>query len=454
MALTLYTNVSGTITQLNDGNPFKLESAEGLSGSDVIRYEQGGPFQNGATDLGFRFQPRVMTLSLLFYASTATLLDTYRATLMAAFKPLDSTSIFLSVLRDDSEIRVLTCFTVGDIAIELVPENYPGHLHRATVSLRAATPLWRANDATLGTVSWSAGGSWWLAGGAIAAANVKAHDEYPPQDDAGNALGTITGDWAVALFTSKETVGAGSSRFAFADSTGGSASFWKTTADLYAIYDTDAGTTWPGTTGYNYHVIESRSGTQVWRYWTGGSITAYRSVAVDYSLRTGSNFTWRGHRSFAGSVWSPDLRKAAVYGTVTINQLQALGAYMFDVGGTINLVNDGDVYAYPIINIYGPITNPVIVNTTTSSTIDLTGLSLSASQVATLDLRDGNKQLYNQAGATLFGSVTTFPMGIASFSLAPAPIAAGGTNTITVTPGTAGTAAYMTVQITNQYMSF
>ncbi len=451
MSLTLYTNVSGTITQLNDGNPFKLESAEGLSGSDVIRYEQGGPFQNGATDLGFRFQPRTMTLSLLFYASTATLLDTYRATLMAAFKPFDSTSIFLSVSRDDSEIRVLTCFTVGDIGIELVPESYPGHLHRATVQLRAATPLWRANDVTLGTAAL---GGWPLAGGSIAIANLKAYTEYPAQGLNQVWAGTITGDWSVVVLTQKDTTGPGTARYAWQDGTSGSASFWKTTAGSYAIHDTDGGTAWPGTTDYNYHVVESRSGTQVWSYWNGTSLTSYRSIATDVSLRGGSNYTWRGTR-IGGLNWSPELKKAAVYGTVSTAQLNALGPYiMGTASATITLVNDGDVYAYPLITLYGPISDPVIVNSTVGGTLDLTGVVVGTAATMTIDLRDGNKRIYNQSGSNWLGSATTLPLSLASFALAPAPIASGGTNTLTITYSYIGSAAYIVGQITNQYMSF
>lgn len=463
MALTLYTNTSGTITQLNDGAPFRLETAEGLSGSDVVRYEQRGPFQSGATDLGFRLKARTITLSLLFYATTQSLLDTYRQTLMSAFKPLDSTSIFLSVQRDDGEIRTLTCYATGDIEIGLVPEEYPGHLHRATVELRAASPLWKANSVTVGSADFSALASWWLAGGAISSGNVMAHYENLAADTANNPFaGNITGDWSVVFVTAKNTTGSGTSYAWDNQTSGGSASFLRTgdvgTVTNFNIQLLSGGTPWPGTTDYNYHVVESRSGTQYWRYWTAGSITQYFSnaglgtVGTDVNLAGGSGWRWR---RTVTNAWTPEIRKAAILGTVTINQLQALGPYLLNTTpGTVSVVNDGDVYAYPLITLRGPIANPVIVNTTTAGTLDLTGITLGSVDVMTIDLRDGNKQIYNQSGSALLGSVTTFPISLASFNLAPAPIAGGGTNTITLTSGSVGSAAVFTVQITNQYMSF
>src|SRR3990167_2412038 len=129
MSFQIYASVGDTTTQLNDGSPFWLESADGLSGSNIVRHEQRGPTQNGATDLGFRLTARVFTLNVFFYAATDALLDTYRATLMATFKPLEGIGIFLTVERDDGEIRKLVCHTVDDIAISLVPEQRPGHLH-------------------------------------------------------------------------------------------------------------------------------------------------------------------------------------------------------------------------------------------------------------------------------------------------------------------------------------
>lgn len=464
MAFAIYASVGDTTTQLNDENPFRVESIEGLSNSGIVRYEQRGPLQQGATDLGFRLRARMLTLNLLFYAATDALLDTYRDTLMATFKPLQDVSIFLSMRRDDDEIRTLTCHTVGDIAIDLVPEHKAAKLHRARVQLRAANPLLKANAVTSGTVDFSALGQWWLAGGAIGSA--RTHVEYPPPAGGGLAFsGTITGDWSVVVVTARGTPTPGTEYFVWQDGTGGSASFHsRTTGTAFAITDNGLGhpnVAWPGPTDYNYHVVESRGGTQMWRYWNNGTLTLWTNTVdagtatYDYSLRGGSLFSWRANRIDSSHDWVPELRKAAIYQDVSTAQLQALGPYLFNnIPGTITLVNDGDVDAYPLIVLRGPLADPVIVNTTTNGTLNLTGGTLAATDTWTIDLRDGDKRIYNQNGLNVMGSIASFPITMASFVLPPAPIAAGGTNVLVLTPGSAGSAAYFAAEITNQYLSF
>lgn len=151
MAMTFVATVGGDTLNLNDGNPFWLDGLSGLAGTDIARYEQRGPLQDGATDLGVRLGARDLTLSLLFYATTDALLDSYRDTLTTRFAPRDDLAIVLSVTRDDAETRYLTVYATDDIAINLVPGDRPGHLHRALVRLRADYPLWQSAEQSAGT---------------------------------------------------------------------------------------------------------------------------------------------------------------------------------------------------------------------------------------------------------------------------------------------------------------
>ncbi len=477
MALTLYANTGGTITQLNDGIPFKLESAEGLSGSDVVRYEQSGPLQSGATDLGYRLNARVITLRILFYASTAVLLDTYRAALMAAFKPLDNTSTFLSVQRDDSEIRTLSVFAADDIDIALVPEEYPGHLHRATLILRAASPLWSANAATIGSASFSSDGPWWLAGGSVSSSEFRHNIYMAPSYGAVDVKGTGSegpyDTWTVVMVTARETtadlVSLRDAWVAYDAPTydGGPALTRGTapapgTAGVYHLSTFGSGTgtaVWPGTTDYNFHVQRQNGTVRDWLYLTsGGTMATYfaGSVGASYFRAGTANFAWRSFPGLSINYWAPDIRRGAVFTrTLSLSELNAMAPYaMNQGGGTITLVNDGDVNAYPLITLHGPMIDPIIVNSTTGGTIDLTGGTIGATENWFVDLRDGNKQIYNSNAENKLGSVTTTPVQLASFALAPDPIAAGGTNTIVLYAGSAGTAATYSVQIISQYMSF
>lgn len=463
MAFTLTATVGTTTVDLNDGNPFLLEGAEELSAAPIIRHEQHGPLQHGATDLGFRFAPRILTLNLLFYATTDAALDGHRDTLVALFKPLDTESITLTVTRDDGAVRTLSCYTVDEIDMVMVPEERAAHLHRATVKLRAAYPLWQANSTTAGTVEYSAMSSWWLAGGAIGTANVMDTREYPAQAPVLPFPGTITGDWSVVVVTAKGTPAAGTENFVWQDGTGGSASFHSNTdASHFSITDSGLGgagagndITWPGTTGYNYHVVESRSGTQYWRYWNNGVLTVHANttdagtVTYDHSLRGGAAFSYRANRTDSSHDWEPEIRKAAIYGTVTTTQLQTLGPYLLDnLQGSVVIANNGQVNAYPLITLRGPIADPVIVNQTGGGTINLTGGTIPQGHTWTIDLRDGYKRMINQAGANVMGSVPTAPMDLAFFRITQ------GTSTIVMTPGSVGSDALFAIEFTEEYWSW
>lgn len=456
MALEVYTSVEDTTTQLNDGLPFRFEGITGLGGAPVVRHQQRGPTQSGVTDLGYRIQPRTIEVRLVFTASDDATLDGYRDTLMAAFAPLDAITTFLSVKRDDDEIRTLKCHRVGEVEITLAPELRPSHTHRARVTLRsAASPLWQANTITQGSVTFTELSDWSTLGGATGAGQVRGIATYPPTSGTIYTFpgGALSGDWAVAVVTAKDTSGT-TSHYAWSDD--GSVSFGRFSTDTtkYFMYDADAGTVWPGSTDYNLHVIASVGGTQQWRYWDGSALTTYRSHPVDATLdNTG---VWRNDAVGDGSTaWGPDIRKGLILGTPTQAQLNLLPYYMLDtLPGSVTLVNDGDVPAYPLITLQGPIQDPVIVNQTTGGTIDLTGGTISSGQTWTIDLRTGNKKIYDNAGVNQLGSVTTLPIVLADFALPPAPIASGGTNVLVMTAGSVGAAAVFGAQIQAQYLSF
>lgn len=457
MAFSLYASTGDTTTQLNDGLPFRFESVEGLGGGGVMRHEQHGPLQDGATDLGYRLQPRIVVLNLIFTATSDSELDGYRDDLMAAFAPLGDISTFLSVQRDDDEIRTLTCHRVDDIEIAIAPELRPGYTHRATLRLRAAKPLLKANDVTSGTATFTGMGSWWTAGG-IMSGN-RTHTEYPAIGTT-NLSATATGDWGVAFVTAKDVSGESA---AYAWSGDGYEVFRRNSLGSVFIQNLSPsayGTPWPGETGYNYHLVENRAGTLYWRYWDGSALVPYVNTVtagtIDYDIDFNTRIYWRHNVVSGTQVWQPEIPKAAVYfGANSTDAYSTLARYMLDiVQGSITLVNDGDVNAYPVISLRGPLADPVIVNQTIGGTIDLTGGTIVSGETWTIDLRDGNKRIYDQNGNSVMGSVTTTPIGMADFTLAPAPIATGGTNVIVMTPGSVGSAAVFTAQIQNRYMSF
>lgn len=464
MAFQLYIDVNGTITYLSDGNPFRVESIREASGADVRRLRQAGPLAQGEVDLGYRLHPRTLTLQLLFVATSDAALDGYRDTLVSAFKPVTGFEIELHLERDDGTTRVLTCQTIEQIEIDPVTEHRPGHLHRATITLRAANPLWAASSTTSGTVSTATNQYWWRAGTAIGSANVMEVTYLPSQGQSWTYTGTITGEWSILVRTGQEVAGGTKAMFH-----AGTTTLFETHADARFFYkqnEPNAGfridevsgsvSAMPsGTQNYMFVLYHDGFFPQLFSYYGGTTSLITAVYSADFNI-AGTARRWRSDRlGSVSSYWTNELEKVAVY-NVALTQAQrvALDAWMNSTAvlGSVNVVNSGDVNAYPYITITGPITNPKLVNSTTGQTLDLSGVTVGSAQTFTLDLRTGDKQT---GGAQNYLQQLTSPIALANWHLAPAPVAAGGTNTIVVYGGgTFATTSKVVVEHTNQYMSF
>lgn len=97
--------------------------------------------------------------------------------------------------------------------------------------------------------------------------------------------------------------------------------------------------------------------------------------------------------------------------------------------GSQSVEYTGTWLTYPTITITGPITNPIIRNTTTDEKIEIT-YTVSAGEVVTITLTYGNKTIVNNSGTNLVGLVTT-DSDLATFHIAPDPEATDGINIIT-----------------------
>lgn len=78
----------------------------------------------------------------------------------------------------------------------------------------------------------------------------------------------------------------------------------------------------------------------------------------------------------------------------------------------------GDWLEYPIITIRGPITDPVVTNTTTGETLDLTGVALTAGDAVTIDTRYGYKTITHSNGSNLIANLSS-DSDLATFHIAP-----------------------------------
>ena len=157
MAFDLTAIRDGVSYRLTAGTPFQLAKADGLFWPEVNRVTLRAPTQDGDVDYGAYLSPRLITLSVHFYATSGSALDGYRNTFYRIFRPARSTGGFdnlgdprfaaqspitLKVTRDDGVVRQIGVYATGPIDIALERAHAPGNLHRAVVQLVAPNPTW------------------------------------------------------------------------------------------------------------------------------------------------------------------------------------------------------------------------------------------------------------------------------------------------------------------------
>lgn len=108
-----------------------------------------------------------------------------------------------------------------------------------------------------------------------------------------------------------------------------------------------------------------------------------------------------------------------------------VGGSALDQTAVINY--DGTYRAYPIIYIYGPITNPKIENLTMGTKLDFTGYTIANGDYYTVDLRYGRKIVYKNGNiADNRINELTLDSSIATFAVEARPLAISGVNSIRV----------------------
>jgi hypothetical protein len=140
---------------VSSGTSFwRIEDTD-LAFPPIRRLEEYGPLQHGTTDLGFRLNPRIITLRLKSAAQTTIgNLYTNRATLIDYFKPTNNTPIQVRYTLDNGNVRQIDCYTVAFKADE---RDRSGFVQTYTIALKANDPLFY--DPVQRAVTWSTMGS-------------------------------------------------------------------------------------------------------------------------------------------------------------------------------------------------------------------------------------------------------------------------------------------------------
>jgi hypothetical protein len=123
---------------LTDGVNYTLTGFDGLGASPVHRLTQRGPLQDGQSDVGFRLDPRAITLAGVMHGNYTTL-NQNRAALVGFCRPSTSTNpLKLRWTTPDGLQRQIDVHAVGELGL---PSNdWKVFSHRFAVQLIAHDP--------------------------------------------------------------------------------------------------------------------------------------------------------------------------------------------------------------------------------------------------------------------------------------------------------------------------
>lgn len=134
--------VNGETFELSDRNPFDVISVTGVGIAPTRRLTQRGPLQHGETDIGFRLDPRNVSLVLAIVGVDRAAADTARGTLAYIFGARQSEPVLLRCTRDDGSVRQLDCRAVGIVDTPITDEERIWNFQRVGVQLMASDPNW------------------------------------------------------------------------------------------------------------------------------------------------------------------------------------------------------------------------------------------------------------------------------------------------------------------------
>lgn len=124
-------------------------------------------------------------------------------------------------------------------------------------------------------------------------------------------------------------------------------------------------------------------------------------------------------------------------------------------GGTVDIDFNktylGNWPSYPIIQILGPAEDPVLMNVTIDEKLDLTGYTVAAGEIITIDLRFGYKTITSTVNDNIIGYLST-DSDLATFRLEVDPVAVDGLNAFNFTAGATTGDTAVTIRWYSRYI--
>jgi hypothetical protein len=151
-----YIVIGGLAHSLDDDIVCYVTGRDGLGEAPLHRLEERGPGQHGASDVGFRLDPRTVTLALDIVGDTGADLQARRNALLGWLRPTNAPRILRFVL-DDGTTRQLDVHSRGLLTLPTAARR--GHVIQAAAQFRAPDPTFYDPVAQVATFALGGGGT-------------------------------------------------------------------------------------------------------------------------------------------------------------------------------------------------------------------------------------------------------------------------------------------------------
>lgn len=450
MAYTVQVIRGATTYTVTGGTYSNLVAMQGIGAPTKRNIAIRGPFQHGQTITDFRYDARQITLVFHAYKATLSAADTNRDSLYDIWKGVSGTPVKLKVTRDDSTALQIDGEVTGVVDMDNDLQNRIGTSQRFAVRLECGDPFFYNPTQSSTSFTSADNVSWELALGTITSGEVEEAVTTPTQGQSvDNAVLVANGSpWAIFFQTNVTTLPPASSEYPFNmnDSGDTTSVFGFLSSTLNRITTNTGNISGAFATGLiNYFITSDGSDATLYRESTSiGSVGATKGIDGSQS-----NTVWRAENSSVSSPWTPELPYAAIYNIeLSASQRSALISAVSDGGyaASKTIAYAGSWRAYPVVTIEGPITDPVLTNTSTGDKLDFTGTTISSGDTYTIDCRYGFKTVKDAAGTNKIADLSS-DSDLATFHLAPDPEVSSGNNALTLT----GTGTDANTEVTVAY---
>ena len=136
-------------TQVSGGVLSYRVSASNIGSPPKRNLSTRGPFQNGETFYGFRYDKRIMSLVFFADASSLILADAQRDDVYNLWKGIEGETVTIKVVRDDGEVRLIDGEVINVIDFPDAVGDRFGASQQFAVQIECHNPFWRKQALTV-----------------------------------------------------------------------------------------------------------------------------------------------------------------------------------------------------------------------------------------------------------------------------------------------------------------